>query len=163
MANTNVTKPEIKKLIKEYLNEANLMQLATVSNGKPWICSMWFVVDEDLNLYFFSSITTRHSQEISKDSSVAVAICLPHIPTENKVRSIQLEGTAELLTDPNDIETAIGHCVERIFTLEQIKQFMSHPNEPHRFYRIKPTKIILTDTVNLPDSPRQEYVPATTK
>lgn len=163
MTNTNIVKPETKKLIKEYLKEANLMQLATDSNGKPWVCNVWFAADEDMNIYWFSSITTRHSQEISKNSSVAVAICLPHIPTENKARGIQLEGIAKQLTDPDDVETAIGHCVGRIFTLKQVRQFMSNTDEPRRFYRLKPTKIVLIDTVNLPDSPRQEYIPTTSK
>ena len=51
----------LKQHIQQYLQEAKLMHLATVSGGKPWVCSVWFAADEDMNLYWFSAVTRRHS------------------------------------------------------------------------------------------------------
>lgn len=43
---------QIRKYIKQYLNEARMMQLATIGkNGKPWVCNVWFGFDNDLNIY----------------------------------------------------------------------------------------------------------------
>lgn len=153
------TKPDLKKLIQEYLEAANMMQLATISNNKPWICNMWFAADKNMNLYWFSSNTTRHSKELTDNPQVAIAVCLPQNPSDNSARGIQLEGIAEMLTNQEDIDTAIENCVGRIFSIEQIKKFMSDTYEPHRFYRVKPTMIVLVDTVNFPDSPVQRYIP----
>lgn len=146
---------EVKKLLKEYLKEAKMMQLATVSKGKPWICNVWFAADKDLNIYWFSATNRRHSEEVAKDPHVAAAICLPQKPG-GSARGVQLEGTAELLTSPKDVAVAMRYYVGKIFTIKQVKLFMAHIDRPHRFYRIKPTKYVLFDTVNFPDNSRQE-------
>lgn len=45
----------IYQLIKDYLTEAKLMQLVTSVDGQPWVCSVWFATDDELNIYWFSS------------------------------------------------------------------------------------------------------------
>lgn len=132
------------------------MQLATVRDGRPWICNVWFASDPDLNIYWFSATTRRHSQEVADNAHVAAAICLPHTPADS-ARAIQLEGTAEQLTNPLDITKAMKYYVGRIFDAKQVKNFMSSLDKPHRFYRIKPETIVLFDTVNYPRDSRQEY------
>lgn len=134
-----------------------MMQLATVSDGKPWVCNVWFAADKDLNIYWFSSTTRRHSHEVADDPHVAAAICLPQTPADSYARGIQLEGTAELLTKPTDIAVAMKHYVGKIFNIKQVKQFMANLEKPHRFYRIKPETIVLFDTQNFPADSRQEY------
>lgn len=150
--------PQLKQLIQEYLEDAKMMHLATVAHGKPWVCNVWFASDADMNIYWFSSITRRHSKEVEKDSHVAGSMCLPQTP-QDKPRGLQFEGTAELLTDYADIEKAIGLYKDRIFPDEQIKQMMAHPDRPHKFYRILPDLFALFDVVNYPDDPRREYRP----
>lgn len=132
-----------------------MMQLATVANGKPWVCNVWFAADDDLNIYWFSSTSRRHSLEVANDPHVAAAICLPQTPSHTP-RGVQLEGVAELLTKPGDVAKAMRHYVGRVFTLKQTKDFMAMAASPHRFYRIKPTSIVLFDKVNYPDQPRQD-------
>ncbi len=93
----------LEKLITDYLEKAKMMHLATVGgDGRPWTCNVWFAADKDLNIYWFSSVTRRHSEEVMKNPHVAAAICLPQTPAD-KPRGLQLEGTAELLTKPADI------------------------------------------------------------
>src|SRR3990167_10572859 len=102
-----MTKPNIRQLIKDYLRKAKLMQLATSVNGQPWVCSVWFASDEDLNIYWFSSTTRRHSGEILKNKKVAAAIVLPHTPSDPP-RGLQLQGSAQMLTKKPDIDKAIS-------------------------------------------------------
>jgi uncharacterized protein YhbP (UPF0306 family) len=152
----NNDQAELKELIQNYLHEAKMIQLATVgADGKPWACSVWFASDADLNIYWFSATTRRHSAEVAKNPYVAAAICVPQTPAD-KPRGLQLEGTAELLTKPTDVAKAMKHYVGRVFTLKQVKEFMAHLDRPHRFYRITPESLVLFDTVNYPKNPRQE-------
>ncbi len=150
--------PSIRELIKDYLVKAKLMQLATSTDGQPWVCSVWFASDDDLNIYWFSSLTRRHSYEVSTNNKVAAAIALPQTPKDSPI-GLQLQGVAELLTDEAEVEKAISVYADRIFTREQIDAFMKSEVRPHRFYRIRPTQFVLFDTVNFPDNSRQEYVP----
>lgn len=147
---------DLRELIKDYLKEAKLMQLATSVNNQPWICSVWFAADEDLNIYWFSSTTRRHSAEILKNPKVAAAIVLPHTP-QDKPRGLQLQGVAELLKQKKDILKAQSIYEGRIFTRQTITELMNNKENPHKFYRIKPTKFILFDAVNFPENSRQEY------
>ena len=149
-------KKDLRKLIEEYLREVKLMQLATVRDGQPWVCNVWFAADEDLNIYWFSSTTRRHSSEVLEDNRVAAAFALPHTP-QDMPRGLQVEGVAEPLTKKADVEKAISVYAGRIFPQEQIDKFMKDKSKPHQFYRIHPTLFVLFDMVNFPDESRQEY------
>jgi len=151
---------DLKQLIQKYLEDARLMQLATVDDGKPWVSNVWFAADEDMNIYWFSSTNRRHSEEVAKDHHVAGAICLPHTP-EDKPRGLQFEGTAEVLTDEANVQKAMSHYADRIFPEEKVRELMAHAERPHKFYRIKPSLFVLFDVANFPDNPRQEWKPGT--
>lgn len=147
---------DIEKLVKNYLKEAKLMQLATSIHNQPWICSVWFAADGNLNIYWISSTTRRHSDEVIKNPKVAGAIVLPHTP-EDAPRGIQLQGKAKILTSKKEIAKAILLFTGRIFTKKNIIEFMKSKTSPHRFYMIKPTQFVLFDAVNFPNNSRQEY------
>ncbi len=146
---------DVRKLIEAYLQEAKLMQLATSIDNQPWVCSVWFASDEDLNIYWFSSTKRRHSKEVMHNQRVAGAIVLPQTP-KDPPRGLQFQGTAEELSKQEDINKAISVYKGRIFSKEDIEEFMSLKDHPHKFYRIKPTQFVLFDAVNFPDSSRQQ-------
>lgn len=146
----------LRELIEAYLDQAKLMQLATSVNDQPWVCHVWFAADKDLNIYFISSTTRRHSGEILQNNKVGGAVVLPQSPTDAP-RGLQFQGTVETLENPQDIEKAMSFYAGRIFPEEQIKEFMQDEEHPHKFYKIKPSQFILFDAVNFPDNSRQEY------
>lgn len=148
----------VEELIRQYLTDVKMMHLATVSDGRPWVCNVWFAADDDMNIYWFSSVTRRHSQEVANDSRVAGAMCLPQTP-EDVPRGLQFEGVAEVLTDDADIQKAKAVYVGRIFSEEKVEEFMTHSDRPHKFYRIRPELFVLFDVKNFPDNPRQEWRP----
>jgi len=147
---------DLRNLIKDYLKEAKLMQLATSLDNQPWVCSVWFAADADLNIYWISSEARRHSNEVLKNPKVAGAIVMPQNP-DNPPRGLQFQGIAKMLEDQKDIDRATSLFTDRIFSKEKIKEFMENKEKPHRFYRIKPTKFVLFDAVNFPENARQEY------
>lgn len=85
---------DVEKIIREYIDKTVHMSLATVADNKPWVCEVHFAYDEDLNLYFVSKISTRHCQEIEKNSSVAGNIVKQHELAELP-NGIYFEGEAE--------------------------------------------------------------------
>ena|SRR3989344_996463 len=145
----------LRKLIKDYLEEARLMQLSTAVDNQPWVCHVWFAADEYLNIYWFSSTRRRHSKEVMKNPKVSAAIVLPHTP-EDTPRGLQLEGDAQILTDEKDIKKARSVYEDRIFSKQVVDDFMKSKDSPHKFYRIKPRLFVLFDLVNFSENPRQE-------
>jgi len=147
---------DVRKLVKEYLDDCKLMQVATVKDGNPWVCSVWQASDDDLSIYFFSSITRRHSDEIENNSKIAGALALPHT-TDDTPRGLQFEGTVERL-DNEAIETALKLYEDRIFSRSKINEMMNHPERPHSFYKITPSRFQLFDIVNFPVEQMKELV-----
>ncbi len=62
---------DVEKIIREYIDKTIHLSLATSSDNKPWVCEVHFAYDEQLNLYFRSLKSRRHSQEIAKNPNVA--------------------------------------------------------------------------------------------
>lgn len=149
---------KIEGLIRQYLKEAKMMQLATAMGNQPWACTVWFAIDEDLNIYWFSSTTRRHSKEVKANPKVAGAITLPHTP-KDPPRAVQFEGIAKELTDQKDISKARSVYESRIFDTVTIDSLIANPEKPHRFYKIKPSLFVLFDVINFPDESRQEWKP----
>ncbi len=146
---------KLHDLIAEYLKEAKMMHLATVRDGKPWTCNVWFAADKDFNIYWFSSRNRRHSEDVENDPHVAASIWIPSKPADES-RGIQLEGAAERVTNPVEIAKSISIYAGRIFTLQAVKQYMASREYAHHFYRITPSSIVLFDTENYPENSRQE-------
>src|SRR6266849_2043067 len=96
---------KLQSLIRQYLQDAKLMQLATSVDGQPWVCSVWFASDEEMNVYWFSSITRRHSGDFEKNNKVGAAIVLPQTQ-DDMPRGLQLQGVAEMLHEKEAVEKA---------------------------------------------------------
>lgn len=141
------------ELIRQYLPSARMMQVATVSGSQPWICTVYFVEDDELNLYWLSLPTRRHSQEIAVHNKIAIAV---PIKFDKPVTGIQAEGTAEVVTDRQAIADVMERYVERYNSGQQFyDRFVAGQNQ-HALYRFTPTKYVLFDEVNFPDDGRKE-------
>ncbi len=143
----------MKDLIQQYLAENKHMQLATVHDGQPWICTVYFVADDDFNLYWMSARERQHSVEIASDSKVAVTVVRD---TERK-QALQMIGNAYEVAD-EELERANELYQSKFgakdYNLDEIKE---HKPTGRAYWVFKPTEISLWDEVNFPDTPKQRY------
>lgn len=147
---------KLKKLIEDYLKEANLMQVATSKDNHPWACSVYFAYDSIPNLYWISLPSTRHSKEIKNNNRVAGTIVLPHTPGDD-VRGLQFEGTAKETVDKKEIKQAMQYYAKRYKMPEKRVNAIVENKDGHMCYSIKPTLFVLFDEANFPNNPKQEY------
>lgn len=146
-----------KKLVDEYLKEAKLMTITTVSENKPWAASVWYAHDKDWNIYFLSQKKRRHSIELKRNPNVAGTITKPHvIGSGEKVRGIQFEGTSRECTW-NELKKGRELYMKKYPTAENIPLTMFRLVKfIATYYIIKPRTIVLFDEINFPKQPRQE-------
>ncbi len=144
---------DVEKTIREYLPEVIHLSLATVRDGKPWVCEVHYVFDQDLNLYFRSKLSRRHSQEIAENPNVAGNIIKQHLVGE-KVRGVYFEGKAALLQDVDEHHIAYKLSGERLGKDKAILEEAKTDNG-HKFYKISVNKFYLFDS--LESSPSQKY------
>src|SRR5438876_8191948 len=87
---------QLLDLVAEYLRSGKLLHLSTSSNGRLWMCHVWYALGpNDNTLVFTSNKARRHSREIALNPIVAggvVAIDLDGLG--QKIRGLSFEGTA---------------------------------------------------------------------
>lgn len=82
------------------------MTLASANNNQPWVCTVYYV-DDEKGLYFVTSKTTRHAQEIMKNPLVAVSIFDSlQLVTDDK-EGFQATGKVKMLTNIEEIGNAL--------------------------------------------------------
>jgi uncharacterized protein YhbP (UPF0306 family) len=146
-----------QELVRQYLDQVKIMQLATSSNNQPWVVTVHYYSDDACNLYWISTLARRHSEDIKQNNKVAATILVhENTPAEDYVIGITIEGTAEL------IDRGIPDTVVRGYDNKHGKDTdmsaIAQGQNLHKFYRLKPSQIVLFDNKNFPDNPRQEIV-----
>jgi len=125
---------DVEKLVREYIDKTIHMSLATSANNKPWVCEVHFAYDENLNLYFRSLKTRRHSQEIAANPAVAGTI-IDKFTLDDVVVGLYFEGSAKLLPEGDERLKAFECIKTRLkasdSVLEEAKQ-----EAGHQFYKI---------------------------
>jgi len=146
---------DLRQLIEEYYRDCKTMQLATVSEGKPWICTVYFANDDVLNLYWMSSRSRQHSREILQNPSVATTV----VRDIERKQALQITGQAYEVAD-EDLARIHGLYTEKYGPKDYDLAAMSrHDPDGRAYWVLKPAEISLWDEVNFPDAPKQVYAP----
>ncbi len=143
------------QLLTHYLANRSTMQIASVENNQPWICTVRFVADDQHNLYWASIPTRRHSIEIKNNSKVACAIVV-HDIVDEPVIGIQIEGSAQVQT-PSPTHRKIAQAYAAAFHRGQewVDDFVAGRTE-HQLYKLTPSSIYLFDEKNFPGGKKQK-------
>lgn len=149
---------EIRNLIEQYLSQRYMMQLATLRDGKPWSCIVYYVADDRLNLYWASLPSRRHSQEIADYAQCAVSVPVQH-QKDQKVVGIQAEGTAEIVEDPSKIKPIAQKYSSAFSMNDRWVEDFSNLKTKHRLYRFEPKQYVIFDEENFAGQPRQVITP----
>ncbi|MEO8863299.1 MAG: hypothetical protein ABI354_03185 [Candidatus Saccharimonadales bacterium] len=125
---------DIEQIVWEYIDKSLHMSLATSNNNKPWVCEVHFAYDENLNIYWRSQESRRHSQEVKGNPSVAGNIVRQHAATDYP-HAIYFEGRAEIVSDDIELKKIASLFAVRL----GIKSDMvtdSKQVDGHKFYKI---------------------------
>ena len=144
---------DVEKAIRDYLPNIVHMSLATSVDGKPWVCEVHFVCDDDLNLYFRSLASRRHSQEISQNSQVAGNIVEQHDLTMAP-RGLYFEGQAAMLTGLTEDSPEYLLFVDRFGKGREILEDAANPDGA-QFYKITVSDWYMFDARE--SNPSQKY------
>lgn len=144
---------DVEKVIREYISGVIHLSLATCVDNEPWVCEVHFVYDDDLNLYFRSKPSRRHSKDIAANANVAGNIVVQH-GLEEKVRGVYFEGCAELLENVDAGHPAYQLYCSRFNTDQSIIDEAKEP-DGHKFYKITVREFSLFDSKE--SNPSRKY------
>lgn len=124
----------IESIIREYIDKSIHMSLATCVDNKPWVCEVHFVYDQNLNIYWRSKESRRHSQEIAVNTNVAGNIVKQHELGEYP-HAVYFEGTAGILNEPEEQKKIFSIFQNRIGVSAEAFEEMSR-EDGHKIYKI---------------------------
>lgn len=134
-----------------------MMQLASCVNNQPWLCNVWYVMDEEDNVYWMSRKTRRHSQEIEQNPNIA---CTFHKWFDEglgqKGQALVIAGKAELLTGEG-CRMPYELYAERypaLYDFQTLDDFLKDEGD-HFFYKLSPEEFMWWDDFNFGDVSRQ--------
>ena len=151
---------DAKKLALEYLQDVKLMRLATARDNQPWLCNVWYVMDDEGKIYWMSRATRRHSEEIAYNSKIA---CTFHKSFEDglgqKGQAVVVSGQARQLP-PAECEKAYQLYLKRYPKLAEFQslEVTLDGSGDHKLYELIPEEIIWWDEENFPEDSRQQVL-----
>lgn len=129
-----MTDVNVEQIVREYIEKTMHMSLATVSGNAPWICEVHFAYDGNLNLYFRSLKSRRHSKEIAVNPNVAGNI-IDKYNLGDAVVGVYFEGKATLL-ESGEEQNLAAECIKtRLQTGDDILEDAVQESG-HQFYKI---------------------------
>ncbi|HUD05398.1 MAG TPA: pyridoxamine 5'-phosphate oxidase family protein [Candidatus Saccharimonadales bacterium] len=143
----------VEKVIRDYLPNVIHLSLATTKDNKPWVCEVHFAYDENLNLYYRSLTSRRHSREIAENPNVSGNIVKQHKLGEAGV-GVYFEGVAELLKSGEAQQIAFECIKERLKADDEILEEAKLP-DGHQFYKISVNTYYVFGAFE--DKPSQKY------
>lgn len=138
--------------LRAFLAAHNTMTVATVGpQGEPQAAAVFYAADEQLNLYFLSSPSSRHSQNLLRDARVAATI---HADGQawKEIRGLQIEGIVQQVEGPLMLAQAVRTYGGRFDFLRGLlgdaaegPAALRGPVASSRFYVLRPAWIRLID------------------
>lgn len=145
---------KIEQIIREYIADVVHMSIATSRDNKPWISEVHYAYDNELNLYFISRPSRRHSLEVVENNQIAGNIIKQHAKGE-KVRGVYYEGTIEMLEGVTEDHPAFVSYHNR-FDVDVAVLAEQQEENGHRWYKITVNKFYLFDELEMEPAGKYE-------
>ena len=105
---------ETKTKFFEFIKNKQTAVIATISNtGKPSASTIYFLMDESLNLYFMTKKLARKFENLQYDHEIALVIGIDNEPV-----TVQIEGVASQITEEKEFELRLQQLKEKFFKNE---------------------------------------------
>jgi len=107
---------DLKKLALDILSQGYLVSLGTMDQGGVWVSDIVYTYDDNLNIYWVSNPSVRHSQALTVKPAVAATITLEAGPGKPNI-GLQISGVAESVEETREIRE--GYAAKRQRTYEE--------------------------------------------
>lgn len=132
------------------MREHNSMTLSTYGEGMLWAAAV-FYANSEFTIYFVTDPKTRHGRNILENPTIAATINEDY-GDWRKIKGIQLEGRAEIVTSRSEKAKALATYLRKF---PSVTEFFSSPSKlsfamftkvtSTTFFKISPSRILLLD------------------
>jgi uncharacterized protein YhbP (UPF0306 family) len=101
------------ELVAALLGEETTLSLATTDKeGLACVAPLFYIVDDNLSLYWFSSRSSLHSLNLARTPHAAATI-YRNVKNWKEIRGVQLHGLLSMVTDPMRRDALLKAYCER--------------------------------------------------
>jgi len=135
------SRAQIKKDIFDFISSNGIMTLATQSKAGPWVCTVYYGHDKEMNLYIVTGPATTHGKNLEKTKKVAFNIFDSRQGITKPKKGVQGRGVCEIVKGltGNTRGLYLWHKanpgIEEKITVKDILKKLSHT----KVYKISPT------------------------
>lgn len=144
-----------KQLIIQYLSDGKLIQLATCNNNIPWICNVYYVIDDKQNIYWLSYPNRRHSLDINVNKNVALTLA---VKQDIPVIGVQSQGVATEVKSPAVVAKIMYLYIKKYGVGKNFYKNFTLKKNKHTLYCFTPSKFVLFDEQNFGSDNAQEVI-----
>lgn len=130
------------------MRKNKLLSLSTTNRNEPYICSAFYAFDKNFNLYIWTDVSSKHAENIKKNSNVAVSIADTRQALGSLVQGLQVTGSARRITSQSEIQKASSIYSKRFPKIKKLMKAYEYVN-PDAFrsaiYKIEPLNIKIID------------------
>lgn len=101
------TKVQIKGDIYKFIKSNGIMSLATSSRQGPWICTLYYGTDKDMNMYVVTDPNSSHGKVIPKNTKVAFNIFDSRQKITKPKKGVQGRGEIQIVKGVSGITKAL--------------------------------------------------------
>lgn len=130
-----------KEIVRKFLAKYNLMVVATLGNF-PWIATVYYTFDKDLNLYFLSDPSTLHAKQILNNPQVSVSIADSHQNINKPKRGLQIYAIAKQIDDTAKIKHTFNLWKTNLGVIDPM---LTYKVVVGKMFKVIPKKIKLFD------------------
>lgn len=125
-----------RDFLEEILKRNRYLVLSTTNGTEPWIAPLEYMLDNDLNFYFFSTEDSRHVRDIRDNDRVAVTVFDQEQPEytpdlSTRLNGVQMEASVRKIP-PEEYSEAIIGAIEAL--TPPMPPYAVFQIRPHRFY-----------------------------
>lgn len=101
------------ELVAVLLGEETTLSLATTGEGgQSCVAPLFYIVDEELSLYWLSSENSRHSLNLKQRPTAAAAV-YGSAARWREIRGVQMRGTVSIVSEPERRRALVKAYCER--------------------------------------------------
>lgn len=132
--------------VRALLERNRYLVLSTTDGSDPWIAPLEYMMDDDLNFYFFSTDDSRHVRDLEKNEKVSVAVFDHEQPDYSAdatftLNGVQMEAVCRRVR-AEDYTEAIQGAIDAL----------DPPMPPYAVFKIEPRRFFIPrieDGVNI--------------
>ena len=130
------------KDVEKILDSVCYCTLATTcEDGSPWSTPVFFVYDEDKNIYWWSSLKALHSKNIQRTQQVFITVFSTNA-SESSGRGVYVQARASALEAPQEIEK-VSNIYNSRTSFVKLTPDITTGIAPTRIFKAEPKSIWL--------------------